>query len=336
MARSSRTGSASTTGSVSATSSWITWPRSGQAARAAPPITSSSPTARRYDEGAGLDAAHVEQVPDQVLSRSASRSIVVAAVRRWLVGEGQSADSRLDDRRLDRGQGVRRSWLTAARRAVRSSSPLHQRLGGCRLCLQPLGLEGDSELGGEGAEHRRSAASRSAPARRELDARRQRETRALAPPSGPAPASARHLRGPVGAAPTAAWSSRNSAHQVGEELRDRVALAQERTQPCQPAPRPRSAPGSPRPPDGPTVDQRADDSGHDQEGGQRDEVALVPDRERVDGLGEEPVEEGEADDRGERGRPAAADGGRRHDQDEVAERGAGEAEVVAERREEQR
>ena len=67
MARSSSTGSASTTGSVSGTSRWMRWPRSGSPLRA-PPITSSRPTGSAlHHERAGLDPTHVEQVPHQVV-----------------------------------------------------------------------------------------------------------------------------------------------------------------------------------------------------------------------------------------------------------------------------
>ena len=49
---------------------------------------------------------------------------------------------------------------------------LHQGLGVGRLRLQPPGLEGDGELGGEGAEHLAVGAQQVGAGDAELDARR--------------------------------------------------------------------------------------------------------------------------------------------------------------------
>ena len=83
-------------------------------------------------------------------------------------------------------------------------------------------------------------------------------------------------------------------------------------------------------------DEEADDRRHEQERDESDGVAFVGDRERVDGIREEPVEEQEGAHRAEKGDPRPADRPDGHDGEQVAEPDAGEADAIPERIEHER
>ena len=150
--------------------------------------------------------------PTRSLSRSASTSIVSSRARACSSVKDTSSDSRLDADALIDASGVRRSWLTAREQGRAQLVALHQRLGGGGLRLEPLALERDGELGGEGAEHGPIGA-RAGPDRRARSSTPSVSGSSISSESVrpvPAPASAT-ISGAGSLRTTAAWSSRNSA-----------------------------------------------------------------------------------------------------------------------------
>ena len=90
-------------------------------------------------ERAGLDPAHVQQVATSVLSRSDSSSIVARNSVDLLGVPRTSCWRRLLTAALIEASGVRRSWETAARIAVRSSLTSASSAASRRLALQARG-----------------------------------------------------------------------------------------------------------------------------------------------------------------------------------------------------
>ena len=153
-ARSSSAGSAAPAAGSRARRPRPARPRGPRPATAAG-TTSSRPTGRMgADDGAGLDAAHVEQVADEAVSRSVSSSMVARNSSRSLVRPGDVGLAEAADRRLDRrqrraqvvGHGLEQRACAARwpRPAPRPGPP--RRRGGARSTAA-------RELGGEGVEH---------------------------------------------------------------------------------------------------------------------------------------------------------------------------------------
>ncbi len=147
-------GSASTGGSVSGTSTSTSCRRPGRPPAPRRRPRRGRPAACSHGDGAGLDAAHVEQVADEVVEPI---GLLVDGVERSSRRSSGTSERRLQEarrRRLDRwpaacaGRGTRPRGGRCAARCASASA-----VGGRRLGLQTPALEGDRELGDEGAEH---------------------------------------------------------------------------------------------------------------------------------------------------------------------------------------
>ena len=117
--------------------------------------------------------------------------------------------------------------------------------------------------------------------------------------------------------------------EIGDELGERVAHAQhDRGHPRE---RPGLAAGAVRvvAAAGREVDEHADHARDDEERDEREQVASVRDRERVDRWSEEPVEQHEAEHRRDRGRERATDRRDCDDHQQVAEQRVLETDAFA-------
>ena len=129
------------------------WAPTGSTSAAA--TTSSQPTAAGViSSDAGLEAAHVEQVADQGVEPV---GLLVDGVRgtRAVASGGQSMSSwsrLLTDALID-ASGVRRSWDTARRSAVRSASDSAATTAAAASARRRRCSSADDELGGEGVQH---------------------------------------------------------------------------------------------------------------------------------------------------------------------------------------
>ena len=149
--------------------------------------------------------------PTRLLSRSASTSIVSRRARACSSVNETSAESRLDDEALIDASGVRRSWLTAASSAVRSSLPCMRASAAAASACSRRVSRATASWAAKAPSTSRSAPSEVGARDAQLDTLREREGERLRARGRRAH---RPRRGPPGRGrlrTTAAWSSRNRA-----------------------------------------------------------------------------------------------------------------------------
>ena len=106
------------------------------------------PTARLHVSAPALQPAHVEQVADEAVEPVGLLVDGREELRRCAGVQSTSCCRRLVADALIDGSGVRRSWETARRRAVRSASVSASGRGIGGLGLQPPPLERDGSWAG--------------------------------------------------------------------------------------------------------------------------------------------------------------------------------------------
>ena len=250
---------------------------------------------RRDRDAAGLQPAHVEQVADE---RVEPLGFVVDRLQQLLAAAGSQSISSLSRlvaaARID-ASGVRRSWLTAASRAVRSSFAFASAVALAASACNRRPCSAKASWVANALSTSRSRARSSVPdhARIEPSAKANDSSADSGSRGGFRPRGRLGVPAVAGTAEDGHAVELEARRQLLRQLRQRLGILEHGA--CHRRQRPRfglrshGVVASPRR----QIDERADDARDDEEAHERQDVTRVRDRERVDGRREVPVQQQE-------------------------------------------